>query len=414
MRRVLLNSLLCMIALSIAGTAFGQTTAQTQGAGQTSASAAQNRVVGEVTAVDVAGGEVTLKTDDGHAVKVSTDTRTAVLRVRPGETRSENAEHITLADVKVGDRIFARGQISTDGSSVAARQLVITSATAVAQAQDQNREDWRRRGVSGRITALNPSTKEITVEARSREGVQTVTVNAANVKLLRYAPDSADASFATPASFAELKVGDQIRARGDRSTDGSHFTAEEIIIGSFIRTGGTVTAINPAANEVTIKNDQTGNTLTVKIGQRSTLRRITPEMAAQLAQQRAQAEQQRAAQNGGANAQQGRGGRGDNAGAGRAGSGGGQRGGAGGRNFQQMFESLPAITLADLKKGDVVFVVASAGADATHATAVTLVTGDADFITRLLRFQGRPQRGPNSPGLPGDVVGGGTSPREQP
>ncbi len=401
MKRVLLICLWAALALS--GAAVAQTA--TQSSGQTASS--QNRVVGEVTAVDAAGGVVRLKTDDGHTVTVNTDGRTALLRVRPGETRSENAEHITLADVKAGDRLFARGQLSEDGQTLTARQLVITSVAAIAQAQGERNEDWRRRGLFGRITAVNPSAKEITVESRTREGAQSVTLSlAGNAKLLRYSPDSADAANATPVSFSDLKVGDQIRARGDRSQDGARFTAEEVIVGSFIRTGGAVTAINVAANELTIKNAQTGSTLTVKLGQRTTLRRIPAEVAAQLAQQRAQTEQARAQNGGGASQGQERR---------RAENGEGQRGGGGGRNFQQMMESWPAVTLADLKKGDVVFVVASAGADASHATAVTVVTGDADFITRLLRFQGgRQQRGPNSPGLPGDVVGGGTSPREQP
>src|SRR5437870_2904880 len=104
MKRVLSIFLFCVM---VAGASLGQTT--TQG---TSQSSAQNRVVGEVTAVDSAGGHVTLRTDDGHTVAVSTDARTTVLRVKPGETRSENAEHITLADVAVGDRLFARGQVS--------------------------------------------------------------------------------------------------------------------------------------------------------------------------------------------------------------------------------------------------------------------------------------------------------------
>lgn len=406
MKRVLLICLWAALALS--GAAVAQTA--TQSSGQTASS--QNRVVGEVTAVDAAGGVVRVKTDDGHTVTVNTDGRTALLRVRPGETRAENAEHISLADVKAGDRLFARGQLSEDGQTLNARQLVITSAAAITQAQGERNEDWRRRGIFGRITAVNSSAKEITVESRTREGAQVVTLSlAGNARLLRYAPDSADAANATPVSFSDLKVGDQIRARGDRSQDGARFTAEEVIVGSFIRTGGAVTAINAAANELTIKNAQTGSTLTVKLGQRTTLRRIPAEVAAQLAQQRAQAEQARAQNGGGASQGQERR-RGEN----NAQGGGGQRGaGGGGRNFQQMMESWPAITLADLKKGDVVFVVASAGADASHATAVTVVTGDADFITRVLRFQGgRQQRGPNSPGLPGDVVGGGTSPREQP
>jgi hypothetical protein len=74
-----------------------------------------------------------------------------------------------------------------------------------------------------------------------------------------------------------------------------------------------------------------------------------------------------------------------------------------------MFESLPAVTVADLKKGDAVVVTATPGADASRATAVTLVTGGADFLRRLQQLQrgteGNPRR--MSPGLPSDVLGGG-------
>jgi hypothetical protein len=81
-----------------------------------------------------------------------------------------------------------------------------------------------------------------------------------------------------------------------------------------------------------------------------------------------------------------------------------------------MMDSLPAITLADLKKGDAVFVVGTPGNNASRATAITLITGDAEFLNRLQQFQGRPNRdGRNaSPGLPGDVLGGGSTNRDQP
>jgi hypothetical protein len=74
-----------------------------------------------------------------------------------------------------------------------------------------------------------------------------------------------------------------------------------------------------------------------------------------------------------------------------------------------MFESLPAAAVADIRKGDAVVVTATPGADASRATAITLVTGGVDFLRRLQQLQrgteGNPRR--MSPGLPSDVLGGG-------
>ncbi|HEX8098400.1 MAG TPA: hypothetical protein VF507_10200, partial [Pyrinomonadaceae bacterium] len=77
--------------------------------------------------------------------------------------------------------------------------------------------------------------------------------------------------------------------------------------------------------------------------------------------------------------------------------------------------NLPQITFADLKKGEGVMVTGTAGADPSHATAVTVVTGDASVLSRMMRFQqggGRQDRRPNSPGLPGEVMGGGVGNRD--
>ena len=81
-----------------------------------------------------------------------------------------------------------------------------------------------------------------------------------------------------------------------------------------------------------------------------------------------------------------------------------------------MFENLPAVTVADLKKGDAVMITGTpTSPDASRVTAITLVTGDPELMRRLQQFQGQGagQRG-MSPGLPGDVVGGGTGDRNQP
>ncbi|MGI9068607.1 MAG: hypothetical protein ACR2HX_19665, partial [Pyrinomonadaceae bacterium] len=80
--------------------------------------------------------------------------------------------------------------------------------------------------------------------------------------------------------------------------------------------------------------------------------------------------------------------------------------------FQEMIENLPAIKMTDLKKGDTVFVSGTQGADPARMTAITLVTGDPTFIGRML--QTGPNRGPQNPGLPGDVLGGGVGNPERP
>ncbi len=412
-----------LIVLSFSVTAKSNVVAQAQQTTAAPAAASQNLVVGVVTAIDKATGLLTVKTDTGESITVVTNDKSAVLRLPPGETSAQNAAKITLADVAVGDRLFARGTNAADGKSIDARQVVVTGSAVAAVAvtdQQRQREDFRQRGLMGRITALDSGKKEVTVQSRSREGVVPVTVAVTDsTKLFRYAPDSMNVKDATRASFSDLKVGDQLRALGEKSADGTRLSAEEIIAGSTTRTGGQVVAVNPAKNEITIKNGQ-GQNIIVAVGQRSSLRRVTPEMVTAFEANRPQR------QGGGA---PGAGASGDRSaraegqerrrerreGApGAAGEDRRPRGGGagGGRGFQEMLASAPAITVADLKKGDMVFVSASEGADPSRVTAIMLVTGDPEFMSRFI--QTGPNRGPQSPGLPGDVIGGGVGPAERP
>ena len=75
-----------------------------------------------------------------------------------------------------------------------------------------------------------------------------------------------------------------------------------------------------------------------------------------------------------------------------------------------MLDSLPPLTLAELKKGDAVIVTGTTEADDSRVTAASLITGDAELLQRFQRGGGRP--GDMSPGLPGGVMGGGTGERE--
>ena len=412
-----------LLVCALAGALF-TLTARAQNGPADAIRPGQEQLIGEITSLDAGSGRVTIKTTAGQNVTFLVGDETSLLRIAPGERSLDKAERITRADVSVGDRVLVRGgqAAAASGQPFTARQLIVVSRQALDSRREREREDWRRRSINGRITALNPAAKEVTVSVRSREGAQDVLVQISdNVKLLRYAPDSVRREDARPSSFADLKVGDQLRALGERSADGARFTPEEIIAGAFSRTRGTIVETNAARNEVTVKDEQTGKSLVVVVGKNTSVRRIPAEFVEEMARRRQERQERRAAEGNSPDGQpqQGERRRGENREGGPAGE--GERGqrqwrGGGGGGFQRMFENLPAVTISDLKKGDVVMVTGTpVGGDASRVTAITLVTGDPELMKRLQQFQGPGggQRG-MSPGLPGDVVGGGTGDRSQP
>lgn len=365
-------------------------------------SRAQQHLIGELTTIDRATGRLVIKSDAGASVSMATDERTVFRRVPPGQTSLQSAERIALSDLNAGDRVLVPG--GTPGEGVAARQVVVMAREAIESRRESERSDWRQRGIGGRVVAVDATKKEITIEARSREGAQSVTVAASgDVRFRRFAQGSLRPEDAVQGSFADIRVGDQLRALGERSGDGSRLTAEEIISGSIARVTGIVASVDAARNEVIVKDNQTNQTVTIALVPNTTIRRI-PENFMEMLQQRR--EERRGSGEGEAVRPGAR--RGE-----RRGQGGERRGG--GRGPQQLFENLPAITLAELNKGDAVIITGTTGADASRITAASLVAGDAEFLQRMQRFQRGPgAQGNMSPGLPGNVMGGGNAGRDQP
>jgi hypothetical protein len=381
----------------------------------------QQNLIGEVTAIDQSGLKMTVKTDAGASVSFSFNDKTSFRRIKPGETSITNAEQITFADIKVGDRILVPGGAANEQTPVA--RIIVISRQAINAQRDQEREARRARTVNGRVTAVNSEKKEITIQSRGRAAeAEILTVSTAgNVKFLRYAPDSLKVSDAVAGSLADLRVGDQIRVIGDRSSDGARVSAEEIISGSIMRTVGSIVEVNAARNEVVVKNGQTGQLMTVAIGKNTTLRRITDDVAKTLkerAKQRAERQNERSNQQntGGSNPQTqqaNRQNRREERRENRNANGGAQQG-QGNRGLPQQFENLPTVTVAELKKGDAVLITGTGGADNARMTAVSVVTGDSDLQAILQRTQGGRNNSPNSPGLPGNVSGGNAPDDEDP
>ena len=368
-----------------------------------------NSVIGEVKAIDATARQMTVKTDAGSVVTAILSDTTTYLRVAPGEKDLTNAAKITFADVAEGDRVMARGKVSDDKKIVPARALIVMTKADLAKKHEAERAEWKRRGILGVISALNPTSKEITITTRSMAGSTPVIIPVGEkVEMRRYAPDSIKFGDAKESNFAELKVGDQLRALGERSPDGSKFTAEKIVTGSFRTVAGTVTAIDAATGEVKINDLEKKQPLTIVVKQDAVLRKFPPasEMTMMLGRGPGPGGTP-TAQTQPAGGQQAAGGQGAGAagGPGRGPGGPGTRAG-GGPNIQDMLERLPTIALADVKAGDTIIVSSTQGADPGRLTAITLVSG-ADTLLNMIAARQQQAGGPATPNPAAGLSGSG-------
>ncbi|HEY0324022.1 MAG TPA: hypothetical protein VGC66_23945 [Pyrinomonadaceae bacterium] len=434
---------LVLLALSVC--ILGQIIIVAQAQGSDPAITA-TRVFGKITSIDAPAGKLTVKTDAGSVVVVQINTDTTFERVPPGETDTKKAVAINLPDLGIGDGIYARGRVAEDRKTVPAQKVIVVSQSEIAQKQERERAEWRKRGLSGIVETLNPQTKEITVTMRTAEGPKPVVIPVTDkVKMRRYAPDSVRFGDAKKSTFEELKVGDQVRAKGDRSPDGARFTAEEIVTGAFRTAGGTIKAVNAQTGEIQIEDIQTKQPLTIVVNKDSILKRIPPDFMQMMAGGGGgggapQAQQQPAAggqpvgagsgnnarpassggQGSGTPASGGQGGQSAGARPGAPGAGGagqGAQGGAGaagapgggqggGFDIQRIIDNLPAVTLAELKPGDMVLLSSTKGTDPSRATAITLVSGVAPLFAMMQARQGGPPNRPPNLGTINLGIGG--------
>lgn len=344
---------------------------------QQSGAATTPRPVGVVKSIS--GNSLVLKTDSGPDVTISIADGTRIVRLAPGQTDLKSATPITLTDLQVGDRMLVRGPAG-DGGTIAATTIVVMKQADVAQKQQHDREDWQKRGTGGIVSAIDPATGTIKVSVTPVLSVEVKTTK--DTGFLRYAPTSVKFSDAQKGTMDQIKVGDQLRARGTRSADGKELAAEEVISGTFRNIAGTITSIDTANNAITVKDLLAKKSVVIKFNADSQLRKLAPAMAQRLAFfLKSQTAQGGAAASGqtpasGAAAA-------NPSAANSAGSGGnGQGARAGGPpDFQQILSRIPSATLADLQKEDAVMVVASLGSANGEVTAITLLGGVEPILT---------------------------------
>jgi uncharacterized protein DUF5666 len=352
---------------------------------------AANRFLGTITAVG--SGLLTVKTDAGVERKVTVPDGVQIQRIAPGAKDLSNAATIQFSDLAVGDRVRVRIAPDPATDPVTAISIVAIPQADLAQKQQQEREDWQRNGVGGLVKSVNAGTGEVVIVSGAGATQKTITLHTTPATVLRrYATDSVSFDQAKPAPIETIQVGDQLRARGTKNSDGTELAAVEVVSGSFRNISGTISSINASAMTISLKDLLTKQNVTVHVGPDAQMRKLPDTMAKMLASMTKPAD--KASDNNSTGAA-GAGGaapaRQQPTGSGAVGSGqaGGERpsngrqGGQGGEygqgrrsgggDLQQMLNRAPAIHLADLQKGDAVMLVSTQGT--AEVTAVTLLAG---------------------------------------
>jgi hypothetical protein len=315
-------------------------------------------VLGTVTEFKANAFQMGLKLDAGEALFFPFGTDTEVVQIPPGERELGKATPASVTGILVGDRVM----VSFVPGMAEARRIVLISSRDIAKRNEAEKLDWQKRGISA--TAVSQKGNEITVEIRTPQGAHTAIVTVTEkTKVRRYAPDSVKFSDATASSIGEIAAGDQVRARGLKSEDGSKVAAEEVVFGSFLTRLGPITGINREAGEIQIQEVTTKRSLTIRVIADSQLKKM-PDMRAMMAPRPA----------------------GEHAAPAPP--------AADGKGFdiQTAMERLPSASIEDLKVGGSVIVTSTKGAKSDTVTAILLLA-NADFLVQMAQGQGSGEGG---------------------
>ena len=339
-------------------------------------------VIGAIVEIDTTARSAKIKTDAGAVIAIKVDENTVCLRIPAGEKNLAKAVAIQFADIAVGDRVLSHGTKTENEFHV--QRLVVLTKTEVDKKRAHDLEEWRQRGIGGIVKELNPQTSEINLELRGAGAGGRVMITATQADFRRYTPGSIRFEDAAASRFADLRVGDQLRALGDKSADGHGFKAEEIVSGAFRTVGVTVNEVDLQKNEIRATTLDQKKPIVILLTKDSMLHRIPPPLAASIAQ--------RVLANRPANPQTGP-----------------PPGPPAQKtpppaqpavDVQQAIDALPNLPIADIKVGDVLAVTSAIEKDDARLTAIKLVAG-VDLVLKAMAPQpGKPQIVRLSAGLP--------------
>ena len=360
------------------------------------------RATGDVTQIQP--GHLTVHTEKGD-IQVELPEGAKLLRVPPGSKDLKLAAPIAVTDISPGDRAVILGHLADDQQTIQATRVVVMTKSDLSSFHAAEVREWQTRGIEGVVKAVGADNQEITIAAPNHPptpGNMThpvILTTTPKTVLLRYAPNSVQFADAKPSNLAGLKVGDQLRALGTQSDDGSHYAADKVVFGTFHNLGATVVSVDAQANTLTAKNLATNKQVVVHVNADCKIHQL-PEFVAQMI------------------ARLSTGGTGGAAGS--AGSGGPPAGGPGGRgpdggnggrhggmsNLSQALENMPAVALGDIKRGEPIVIFSSEGTSPSEVTAIYILTGVEPILAAQPKGGGEMNLGTWNLSLGGGASGG--------
>ncbi len=339
------------------------------------------------TVKSTASDSFVLTTAGGQDVTVNVPAAAKVLIVPPGAKNLSAATAGSVSDVQAGDRALVTGTAGDTGATLNAARVILMKSTAIAQTHADEEAAWARGG-GGIVKSVDPAAGTIVISS----GLHNITVTTTPATIIRrYSGQSVRFEDAVKSDLASIRPGDQLRVRGTRSADGSSIAADEIVTGGFKNYSGLLTAVDAAAGTVTLKDLATKKIVTVLVTPNSDVRRLPAQEAQMIAaHMRGGAAGGRSAAGAGAAGGAGRAGGGHAAGEQRPGGAGAssaeEGGGAEGARragvgLSQMLPRLPKETIAGLRPGDAVMIVATSPSQSGQSSAVTLLAGVEPILT---------------------------------
>jgi hypothetical protein len=384
------NTTVVTLLFSLIGVAGLSSSAMSLASASQPQNAGQPAIAKRIGTIKSINGNVLTLAADSAGPEITVAIQPSARLLRLGADKDvKNAAPIQLQDLQVGDTIRARGQASDDNKSITGLEIIVITRSAVQAVSDQMRQDWLKRGIGGPVSAVDPAAGTVTITTASMGGKKTIVVHTSKSTVIRrYAPDSAKPEDAKVVTLQDVHIDDQLRARGNRSADGSELTAEEIFTGVFPQFPSLIKSVDASAGTLSVQDLVSKKTVDLKIAADSQLHKIPAEMANRFAARLkgslppgtpgagssassgstppAAANAQPAAQSGSSNQGSGASGAGGNPGGGRPG---------GAFDFQRLLDQTPAVALADLHKGDAVYVLTTEGTSSGGGTVIKLVAG---------------------------------------
>src|SRR5438067_1272823 len=260
-------SLITVLCLGLTLTLSG-TTSQRMLAQAPAATPATARQLGTVKSIS--GDTITIATDAGQTVTVTTSADTKVLKLPAGSTDLKTAQPSQMSDVAVGDRVLATGKPGDAPTALTASRVILMKSTDIAEKNAAEQAQWRTNGVGGIVSSVDPAAGTISLTSGSNK--YTVTTNDKTI-FKRFSADSINYQDAKAGSLAQIHTGDQLQARGEKSSDGLSVKADEVLSGSFKNLSGLIITADAAAGSITLKDLATKKVMTVNITPNTNIRK---------------------------------------------------------------------------------------------------------------------------------------------